>query len=416
MGQSKDSLQHGRADAIVPDVNSRLIVQKFGGSSLSSPERVRAIAGRIAERAADGTRMVITVSAMGRTTDELIALAHEVTPSPSQRELDMLLSVGERISMALLSMALNANGCSAISFTGSQSGIVTTVRHNRALIEEIRGDRIREELDRGRVVIVAGFQGVSREREITTLGRGGSDTTAVALAATLRADCCEIYSDYPGVFTADPRWVPAARPIAAVSYDELLELAGLGAKVLHYRAADLARRYEVPLRLAASFKKEGETIVSNTVSMESARATSVTCNREVCAVTVTAKNDKACRGFLESITGEEVRLICYHKASSEGRATLDVVVTRDDADIITGVAGTQGLDVKIRNDLASVSIVGSGLATTAGSVLEVERALDSAGIPVTHAEKSTLSITCLVPRNDCKRAVEALHARFIERS
>lgn len=415
MGQSKDSLQRTWAGAIVPIVNPTLIVQKYGGTSLGTPDRIREIAGRIAGRAADGTRIIVTVSAMGHTTDELLELARQVTDNPSQRELDMLLTVGERVSMALLSMALNAINCDAVSFTGSQSGIVTSIRHNRALIEEIKGDRIREALGRGRVVIVAGFQGVSREREITTLGRGGSDTTAVALAATLGAAQCEIYSDYPGVFTADPRWVPSARAIPTIGYDEMLELAALGALVLHYRAAELARRYKVTLRLASSFGDQGETMVGDMASMEKATATSVTCNPEVASLRINAKHEDALASLIERITADEIRILCYHRDSHDGPCTLHLVVAGDDVASISKAAAESGLDVTTRDDVATVSLIGSGLTANSAAVFDVERALAQAGIPVVHTEKSALSVTCLIPASDCKRAVQTLHTKFIEK-
>lgn len=394
-------------------MNPDLVVQKYGGSSLSSPARLREIAVRVAGRAAEGTRLVVTVSAMGRTTDDLLALAREVAPNPAQRELDMLLTVGERISMALLSMALNSMNCPAISFTGSQCGILTNVSHNRALIEEIRGDRIREELAKNRVVIVAGFQGVSREREITTLGRGGSDTTAVALAVALGASRCEIYSDFPGVFTADPRWIPSARVIESINYDEMLELAALGATVLHYRAADLARRYRVPLHLAASFGKDGVTRVSES-AMEKARATSVTCNTAITVIRVGSEDAGALRRLLECMTAADTRLLCYHKTSAGPRATLHLVIAGDDAAKVGDAARELHLETETRDDLGTVSVVGSGLAGSTLGVYEVEKVLSDAEIPVTHAEKSALSVTCLVARDQCKRAVEVLHSRFLE--
>jgi aspartate kinase len=397
-------------------VSADLIVQKYGGSSLGSPERLREIAGRIATRASRGTRMVVTVSAMGRTTDDLLALASEVAPNPSQRELDMLLTVGERISMALLSMALNSMNCPAISFTGSQCGILTNVSHNRALIEEIRGDRIREELAKGRVVIVAGFQGVSRQREITTLGRGGSDTTAVALAVALGAVRCEIYSDFPGVFTADPRWIPAAHVIDSIGYDEMLELAALGATVLHYRAADMARRYHMPLHLAASSGDGGATRVGEETVMEKARATSVTCNTAITAIRIDSGDDGALQRLLERLTTADTRLLCYQRTSDKTGATLHLVVAEEDAGVVCTAADELALDARTRDDLGTVSLVGSGLASGTLGVYEVEKALADAEIHVAHTEKSALSITCLVPRDQCKRAVEILHSKFLEKA
>ncbi|HEU5310594.1 MAG TPA: aspartate kinase, partial [Candidatus Eisenbacteria bacterium] len=238
-----------------------LLVQKYGGTSVGTPERIQKVAERVVATRRAGKELVVVVSAMGDTTDDLLDLAQKVSSRSHPREMDMLLTAGERISMALVAMAVNDRGLEAVSFTGSQSGIVTDTSHTRAKILEVKADRIREELSRGRVVIVAGFQGVSRDREVTTLGRGGSDTTAVALAAALGAEECEIYTDVDGVYTADPRIVPGARKLPGLSYDEMLELASLGAKVLHNRSVEIARRFRVPVHVRSSFNgNEGSRI------------------------------------------------------------------------------------------------------------------------------------------------------------
>lgn len=393
----------------------RLVVQKYGGSSLSTPDLIQGVARRIADRARDNTRLVVAVSAMGRSTDELLGLAYQIAPEPQQRELDMLLTVGERISMALLSMALNAAGCPAISFTGSQSGIVTNVSHNRALIEEIRAERIKAELARGKVVIVAGFQGVSREKEVTTLGRGGSDTTAVAIAATLGAQQCEIYSDYPGVFTADPRWVRSARPIPHLTYDAMLELAVLGARVLHYRAADIARRYQVPLRLLSSFEDLPGTMVQENTPIEHANATSVTSNTNVSLVRFNAAEPNTLVDLMERIGQSDLQIISYHRESAGGRETLALVVDRDDLASLEEISGSMksGPTMDVRHDLATVSVIGTGIACDAGTILRIERLLREAKISVLFAKTSSLSMTCLVPKTACKDAVDVLHTSFI---
>jgi len=247
-----------------------LVVQKFGGTSVATPERIRQVASRVVEEKKAGRDVIVVVSAMGDTTDQLVTLAKTVTQNPPKREMDMLLTAGERISMALLSMAISDLGCEAISFTGSQSGIVTDTSHTRAKILDVRAHRVKEELDRGRIVIVAGFQGVSSAKEVTTLGRGGSDTTCVALAAAFSAGECHIFTDVDGVFTADPRSVPEARKIDKISYEEMMELAFCGAGVLHWRSVDVARRFGVKVHVRSSFGKEAGTLVTNRDEIEAA--------------------------------------------------------------------------------------------------------------------------------------------------
>lgn len=239
-----------------------LIVQKYGGTSVATPQRIRNVARRIAATKKEGNRLVIVVSAMGDTTDDLIELMKKVNPDPPKRELDLLLSTGEVVSAALLAAALDAIGERAIAFTAYQGGIITDSIHTKARIKRIDTKRILQELDKGKIVVVAGFQGITSEDTVTTLGRGGSDTTAVALAAALKADICEIYSDVEGVFTADPRIVPKARKLKKISYDEMLELASLGAKVLHLRAVEVARKFKVPLHIRSSFSEEEGTLIS----------------------------------------------------------------------------------------------------------------------------------------------------------
>lgn len=399
-------------------MSETLIVQKYGGSSLSSSRHIRLVAEKIASRARSDNRIIVTVSAMGSTTDRLVKLAHEVTPHPSRRELDMLLTVGERISMALLSMALNSIGCRAISFTGSQSGIVTSVGHTRALIEEIRAGRIEDALAGGHVVIVAGFQGVSRAKEITTLGRGGSDTTAVALAARFGAARCEIYSDVAGVFTADPRIVENARRIPRMSYEEMLELAVLGAKVLHYRAADLARRFTVPLHLLSTFTDGGGTVVGEGTDMEHESITSITSQKNVALVRVVSdRSGSALSDFLRRAIDREVRLASYQRSSDAGRSRLALVVEQDDLpslrEILEEIAAP-GVSAGVEEGLSSVSVVGCGLSCGARALARIEQVLDAEGIPVHYVATSSLSITCLVPASFGDKAVSVLHSALID--
>jgi aspartate kinase len=397
-----------------------LIVQKYGGSSLSSPERIRTIAEKIALRARDDARIIVTVSAMGSSTDELLRLAHEITPNPARRELDMLLTVGERISMALMSMALNSIGCEAISLTGSQCGIVTSVSHTRALIREIRGDRIEEGLSRGQIVIIAGFQGVSRTREITTLGRGGSDTTAVAIAARLGASACEIYSDVPGVFTADPRIVKNATVLPAVSFDEMLELAVLGAKVLHYRAAELARRYRVPIRLLSSFKDSAGTLVSSGNHMEYEQINSVTSKRDIVLIRATTNDGMSgLTKMMRDFAASDIQILDYHRVTRDGETALTIVAEEEDLDELRrGISTLPPSDTRIdiQVDVASVSVVGSGLACSARTLTEVERVLADANIPIHHVGTSSHSITCIIPAAARKEAVGILHMRFVDKA
>lgn len=397
-------------------MSATLVVQKYGGSSLGTPERILQVAHRIADRAARGSRIVVTVSAMGDSTDDLIELARRITPDPPRRELDMLLSVGERISMSLLSMALNDRGCHAISFTGSQSGIVTSVRHTRAMIEEIKADRIREALADEKVVIVAGFQGVSRTREITTLGRGGSDTTAVAIAASLRAATCEIYSDFPGIFTADPRSVPGARPISQITYDDMLELAARGARVLHYRAAEIARRYRVPLRLLSSFKDGEGTLVAENSNVESVNATSITCNTDIALLTVRQPcGTLRLAELLQRFSASDIPLFAYHRESDGAQDVLCLVVPREDVSAVQEAAARLApVDVVVREDVATVSLVGSGLSCSAHVMARVEEVIGETQIPVFLVDTSALSITCVVPESGAQNVVSALHQSFFE--
>jgi aspartate kinase len=320
--------------------------------------------------------------------------------------------------MALLSMALNSIGCRAISFTGSQSGIVTNVSHTRALIEEIRAARIEEALSTGHVVIVAGFQGVSRTKEITTLGRGGSDTTAVALAARFGASQCEIYSDVAGVYTADPRIVKMARPLPRISYDEMLELAVLGAKVLHFRAAELARRYRVPLRLLSTFDDAEGTQVCEGKDMEHESITSVTSQKSVALVRVDFGLDvPALRALLDRIVEREIRLMSYQRLCGEPHSSLVFVVEQEEVPKVREAAeelSSADASIDVLDGLAAVSVVGSGLSSSPRAIARIEKLVADEGVPVRYVRTSALSVTCLVPAADCKRTVALLHSALVE--
>jgi len=369
---------------------SSIVVQKYGGSSVADPQKLGRVADRVAEAVRSGRRVVVVVSAMGKTTDELIALARTVTAEPPRRELDMLLSTGERISMALLAMALEARGLNAISFTGSQSGILTNDRHSGARIIEVRPVRIEDELARGKVVIVAGFQGMSYKREITTLGRGGSDTTAVALAAALGADC-EIYSDVDGVYSADPRIVSDAKHLARIGYDEMQELAEHGARVLNAQAVEWARTAGVVIHARATAGSDKETIIAP----HGGAPRAVTGSKSVISIDGVV-------GVL-AILGEE-RVIVRHACPACVRLVRDDVP--DWARVERRLAQT-GARVTA---LGEVSVVGAGV----NDPQAIARALEAAGAPPLGWEVAPLRLTLLVETERVDELVRALHAALIQ--
>jgi aspartate kinase len=396
-----------------------LIVQKYGGTSVDGPERIRAVAARVAAARRAGHDTVVVVSAMGHTTDELIALARRVSERPRARELDMLLSVGERVSMALLAMALHDQGVEAISFTGSQSGILTDGAHNAARIVDLRPERIRESLGRGCVVIVAGFQGVNpRTKEITTLGRGGSDTTAVALAAALGPATCEIYTDVPGVLTADPRLVPGARPIERLSYAACSALAHLGGRVLHARCVDLAARRGVPLVVRSSFDDSPGTRIEEVV-MEGARVDAITHRKDVSVVLAegTSGGRGEARGIIAAVAAEypEIELVA-HEMATDAHGAIAWLADRDDATTLEarfrelrGPGGEWRLAVE--HGAAFVSVIGLGLG--ADVAVRIEEALERAGIALVALRTTPAAIIVRVPNDRCDDAVRALHAALV---
>jgi len=401
-------------------VTPPVLVQKYGGTSVGDPERIRAVAARVAAARGAGHALVVVVSAMGHTTDELLRLAHRVSERPSRRELDMLLTAGERISMALLAMALGDLGVEAISFTGSQSGILTDGAHSAARIVDVRPDRIRAELERGRVVIVAGFQGVDpKTKEITTLGRGGSDTTAVALAAALAPAACEIYTDVSGVMTADPRVVPAARPIERLSYRACSSLAHLGGQVLHARCVDLAARRRVPLTVRSSFDEHpGTRIVED--AMETRRVEAVThqAGRAIAIAEGTSGGRGEARGIIEAVAEAFPALeLIAHEQQTEAHGALVWVGEPGDADALKadfrrlrGPGGEWKLEVQ--RDVAFVSLIGLGLG--AAEAARAEAALERAGVPLMALRTSPGAVILRVPNARVEEAARALHATFIE--
>jgi aspartate kinase len=394
-----------------------VLVQKYGGTSVGSPERIQHVAERIVRTRRGGADLVVVVSAMGDATDDLIGLARQVSTRSHPREMDMLLTAGERISMALVSMAVNDRGQEAVSFTGSQSGIVTDASHTRAKILEVKADRIREELDRGRVVIVAGFQGVSRDREITTLGRGGSDTTAVALAAALQASECEIYTDVDGVYTSDPRLVPGARKISRLSYDEMLELASLGAKVLHNRSVEIARRFGVPLHVRSSFNwNEGSRVVRGN-SMEQVVIRGIAHDMDVAKIALVGVPDRPgiASEIFQAVGGQGVNVRMIVQASgADGKNDVTFTVGSHEVSTVLPVLEQVRKQIGARAflydpDVAMLSVVGEGLATSPGTAGRVFAALASAGVNIDLISTSSITITCVVRQADAERAVRSLH-------
>ncbi|WP_324717819.1 aspartate kinase [Carboxydochorda subterranea] len=398
-----------------------LLVQKFGGTSVATPERIRHVARRIADRYHGGHRVIVVVSAMGHTTDQLIELARQVTAQPPRRELDMLLSTGEQVSIALVAMALQDMGVPAISLTGSQVGIQTDGVFTRARIRRISTARLHQELDAGRVVVVAGFQGVTESMDITTLGRGGSDTTAVALAAAIQADECEIYTDVDGVYTADPRVVPSARLLPVISYGEMLEMASLGAVVLQPRSVELAAQYGVVIHVRSSFHdREGTRVVAEANLEKAMVVTGVTHDRNVAKIVIIDVPDRpgvAHRLFSElAALGINVDMI-VQTAKQQHTTDLLFTVARTDLDqtlaIVRRVASELGTD-DVRHDatVGKVSIVGAGMVSNPGVAARMFGALAAEGINIQAISTSEIKVSCLIDEQHLDRAVRAVHDAF----
>jgi len=395
-----------------------IVVQKYGGSSVADVEKLKRVADRIAATRARGQEVVVVVSAMGDTTDELLGLARRVSESPARRELDMLLSVGERITMALLSMALNARDIPAVSFTGSQTGIMTTDSHNNARIVEVRPFRVQDELARGRVVIVAGYQGVSYKREVTTLGRGGSDTTAVALAAALDAEACEIYSDVDGVYSADPRVVPEARRLAALSYEEMQELAEAGAKVLHAQAVEFAKEKGIALYCRATAGGEGETVIRRSPPTRAGGAIGVASEKGLVQLSTRSGELEALRDLLayleeRQVSGKEIQF----RAPGEGfGGQASLVLSRENLhdlpSIVSGLEDRSG-GVTLREGVGAVSAIGSGINA---SFANLRKALDAAAAveaAVLGISTSSFRISVLVEERHLPELTRGFHAALV---
>jgi aspartate kinase len=398
-----------------------LVVQKFGGTSVGDADRIRAVADHVARTRRSGNDVVVVVSAMGKTTDELVRLAADVSSVQPDREIDMLLSSGERITMALLCMALADLGVDAVSFTGSQAGMITDTSHTRAKILEVRADRIRETLAAGAVPVVAGFQGVSLDKEVTTLGRGGSDTTAVALAAALGADACEIYTDVSGVFTTDPRIVPEARKLARVSYEEMQEMAATGGRVLALRSVEFARNHNVPLHVRSSFTWEpGTWVDKEEESMEQAVVTAVTHDLSEAKVTVTGVPDKPglAAKLFRGLADRNINVdMIVQNVSLHGTTDISFTIPESDLAVSTEVceALVPELDatgVTSDDDVARVSLVGVGMKTHPGVTALTFETLAAQGINIEMISTSSIRISCLIRAEQAEDAVRALHAAF----
>jgi len=398
-----------------------LVVQKYGGTSVGDPERIRRVAQRVVETAEGGDAVCVVVSAMGHTTDELIELAAQVSRDPHPREMDMLLTAGERISMALLSMAINDLGHNAVSFTGSQAGIVTDTTHGKAKIVEVRSARVREALEEGKIAIVAGFQGVSTARDVTTLGRGGSDTTAVAMAAALEADVCEIYTDVDGVYTADPRLVPGARKLRQVSFEEMLDLSANGAGVLALRSVEYARTHGVKLHVRSSFKPdEGTWVVKEEDVLEQAIVSGIAHDTGEAKVTIRAVPDRpgvAGRTFRPlAEAGINVDMIVQN-TSVAGLA--DISFTLPESDLARAEPILEQLARAIdaegftcEREIAKVSVVGAGMRSNPGVAAAIFEALADEGINIEIISTSSIRVSCVVPARDAERAVNVIHERL----
>ena len=398
-----------------------LIVQKYGGSSVANPERIKNVASRIVSSYKEGNQVVVVVSALGDTTDELIALAHQINPNPEEREMDMLISTGEQMSSALLAMAIHSLSCPAISLSAQQVGIFTDNVHTKAKIVKIEPARILKELSLGKIVIVAGFQGMTIEEDIATLGRGGSDTTAVALAYALSADLCEIYTDVEGVYTADPRIVAEARKISEISYDEMLELAALGARVLQSRSVEFAKRYGVRLHVRSSFTKEEGTMVKEEVpKMEDLLVTGVAADTDQAKVTIVDIPDQP--GMAARVFGELAKShinvdTIVQSSSLKGTNDISFTVTKSD------LKKTLKTLKKVSNDLtawgvssddevAKVSVVGVGMRSYSGVAAKMFKALADEEINIEMISTSEIKISCIIRRDKADEAVRALHRAF----
>jgi aspartate kinase len=394
-----------------------LLVQKYGGSSVKDADRIKAVAQRVAGCQQQGNRMVVVVSAMGDTTDELIDLAQQINPEPEAREMDMLLSTGELISSALMAMALHQLGRKAVALSGPQAGIMTDATFSKAKISAIDPARLERELDEGKIVIVAGFQGLTDDQDVATLGRGGSDTTAVALAARLRADACEIYTDVEGVYTADPRIVPEARKLDTISFEEMLEMAQMGAKVMHPRAVELGQIYDMPITVRSSYSdREGTVIGVENVN----KVTGIAHDSDVAKLTVVGVPDQpgVAHRLFSPLAEAAINVdTIVQNVSHDGKTDISFTVNKTDLSatqkFVESVAGGLKAQRVLANpDMAKVSIVGTGIQNHPGYAARMFGAMSQAGINIDMISTSEIRITVLIDRKDVQTAVKALHKTF----
>ena len=400
-----------------------LIVQKFGGSSVADADKIRNVARIITETYRKGHSVVAVLSAQGDTTDDLIEKAREINPKASKREMDMLLSTGEQISISLCAMAIEHMGYQAISLTGWQAGMLTDSAYSAARIKRIRTERVQKELDKKKIVLVAGFQGINKYDDVTTLGRGGSDTSAVALAAALGADLCQIYTDVDGVYTADPRTVRGARKLDEITYDEMLELASLGAQVLHNRSVEMAKRYDVNLEVLSSFSGTPGTQVKEVVKqMEKTHVSGVAKDKNVARIALVGLADRPGIAFkiFSMLAKEHINVdIILQSIGRDGSKDISFTVARDDGERAREVmeANREAIgckSVELNDQIAKISIVGAGMAHNAGVACKMFEALFSAGININMISTSEIKVSVLVDERDADRAVQAVHDRFFD--
>jgi aspartate kinase len=398
-----------------------VVVMKFGGTSVGSVERIQAVADRVVRARESGSDVIVVVSAMGETTNELSAMALRITDVPDPRELDMLLTAGERIAMSLLGIALIARGCRAASYTGSQAGIITDTQHGKAKIVEIRPKRILEALDAGNVVVLAGFQGLSTQYEITTLGRGASDLTAVAMAGAVGADVCEIYTDVDGVYTSDPRIVPDARRIPAISYDEMLELAATGAKVLQSRSVEMARRHGVRLHVRSAFEdREGTWVRDDGDHMEGVLISGAALDTDEAKVTIDDVPDRpgVAASIFKALAAEAINVdMIVQNVSHDGTTDMSFTAPLEDLPRLEAVLDALARDIgaegfSVDDAIAKVSLVGAGMKSHPGVAADMFDVLAGEGINIEMISTSPIRISCVIRKDDADRALRAIHERF----
>ena len=399
-----------------------LIVQKYGGTSVANTDRIKAVAERVIATAKQGNKVIVVVSAMAGETDKLIRIAHEITDAPDEREMDMLLSSGERVTSALTAMAIQSMGYKSVSFTGRQVGIITDSTHTKAMIERISAERLVKAINEDKIPVVAGFQGIDESSDVTTLGRGGSDTTAVAIAAALKADLCEIYTDVEGVYTTDPRIVKEAKKLNKISYDEMLEMASLGAKVLHGRSVEFAKKYTVPLVVRSSFNyNPGTLIIKEDEDMEKIVVSGVAADKNQARITIMGVPDKPgiAANLFDAIANANIVVdIIVQNISSDTKAT-DISFTVSKADSkrafeitrnVSDKLGAKG--VNMNTDVAKVSIVGVGMVSHFGVAAKIFETLANEGINIMMISTSEIKVSCVIDVKDMEKAVKTLHDAF----